>query len=141
MRIRPILQIFAVVGVLFLPMLALIPAEASVDFTCPSGVMCVYPGDDFTGNYGSAPGEIVPFTTITPNEWVTFASLGYSNPNPGSINNNTSLYCAFVYSFKLSSEVAEQPKSKDHLDNDYGYIFVTGTINGNCPTNQPPPPS
>jgi hypothetical protein len=139
MKLRSALQVIAALAVVSTPMLALAPAEAAVEFTCPSGVICVYPNDGWTGNYGSAPGEITAFGNVAPNSWYTFGSLGYSNPNPGSITNQTTYYCAFVYSKKLSDEAAENPGNRSALDSNYGYILVTGTVNGNCPSAPPPP--
>jgi hypothetical protein len=129
----------AVLGICALMPLSALPANARAAspgiskpsaalFTCPaSGVACVYPNDDFSGNYGSpwnGPGEIT--APLVQNEtWYAFSAnnLKMSPPNPGSITNHLSA-CIWVYSFSLSKFLSIKTQTRAATDNSYGYVYV-----------------
>ena len=60
----------------------------SPDFTCPDRTVCLFPNDDYTGNYGNLPATFQP-ADFTSGMWFTWSDVGAGDPNPGSLNNNS----------------------------------------------------
>jgi hypothetical protein len=93
-------------------------------FTCPDRTICLYPNDDFTGNYGSDPVEIVPADT-TSGVWFSFDSYGADSPHPGSLNNNSGS-SIWVYDHQAPVEAGSNPAcltpGKWILDHAYGHF-------------------
>jgi hypothetical protein len=59
--------------------------------------MCLFPNDDYTGNYAAGPVLIDPSSPfISSGTWYDFEDFGASDPNPGSVNNNSGS-CLWVF--------------------------------------------
>lgn len=90
-------------------------------FTCPSRRICLFPNNDFTGNYpGGQPAELDPAGT-TSGAWINFAL----SPNPGSVNNNSGS-SIWVYDRQKAVSPGSNPwclsPGKYVLDHSYGYF-------------------
>jgi hypothetical protein len=112
------------------------------DFNCPGDTVCVFPNDNYSGNYG-APwyGPAKLGIDAYTNYWFSFASANIT-PNPGSLNNNYSRDCTWVYD-KAAGPGSEnpypvEPDTKYDLADSYGYIYIQSGQN-ECPANAPAP--
>ncbi len=93
-------------------------------FTCPDRSICLFPNNDFTGNYGSSPVIVVPAGT-TSGTWFSFDSIGAGSPHPGSINNNSGS-SIWVYDRQAPVVSGSNPacltQGKYTLSHSYGYF-------------------
>jgi hypothetical protein len=116
--------------------------SAQPDFTCPGATVCVFPNENETGNYGAPwDGPAKLGIDAYTNYWFSFASASIT-PNPGSLNNNYSEDCTWVYD-KAAGPSSNNPHpvnadAKYNLDNSYGYIYIQ-TGYSQCPANPPTP--
>src|SRR5262249_55831223 len=95
----------------------------SPDFTCPSRTICLFPNDDYTGNYGSSPVILVPAGT-TSGVWCSFNTIGADSPHPGSMNNNSGS-SIWVYDHQAGPSAGNPvclSKGRHVLDHSYGYF-------------------
>jgi Peptidase inhibitor family I36 len=107
------------------------------DFTCPSPDICLFPNKDFTGNYNAWDGPAVLPTDVYNGRWISFDSIGASNPHPGSIN-NTSQSVMWVYA-KDNGDRQCLDHGKWIPAHTYGWFFIQFGIHtcGSIPTPLP----
>jgi hypothetical protein len=97
-----------------------------VGFRCPSASICVFPHDNYTGNYGApwnGPG-IIDANAVADDTWYKFSArnLRMSHPNPGSITNKTTS-CVWLYS-RSRGKLSIKEHTRKAADHKYGYIYV-----------------
>jgi hypothetical protein len=95
--------------------------SADAGFSCPSATVCLFPNDDYTGNYaGGSPVELP--TDVYNGSWYSFSQVGASDPNPGSINDNSNSVM-WLYVKSAGIEVC-LPPGKSIETNSFGYIYI-----------------
>jgi hypothetical protein len=111
-------------------------AAAAPDFTCPSRSVCLFPNDDWAGNYPGGAPVVLP-TDVYNGAWLTFASVGASNPNPGSLNDNSNsvmwIHAADAGTYKCLTP------SKWILFHSWGWFFIQFGVTS-CPAHHPAGP-
>ncbi len=96
------------------------PAEA--DFTCPSSTVCLFPNDNYTGNYVTwgSPAELA--TDGWNGAWWPFSDDYASNPDPGSLNDNSN---SIIWVYAKDTNTSRCLTSgRSVLDNLYGYFYI-----------------
>jgi hypothetical protein len=106
------------------------------DFTCPRPSVCLFPNNDFTGNYPAWDGPAVLATDVWNGQWYSFAQADASNPNPGSLNDNSNSVM-WVYAKNINVGFCLTP-GRYTLQHTYGYFFIEFGIT-TCPSNDRPP--
>lgn len=109
------------------PVPGLTAAQAvSPDFTCPGGAICLFPKDDYTGNYNGSPAEI-EVDGVENGAWFSFGGYGAGSPNPGSMDNNTGS-SVWVYDHQEPVKSGSNPTclrpGRHVLDNKFGHFEV-----------------
>lgn len=115
-----------------------VPVNSSpnVDFTCTAATVCLFPNDDYTGNYPAWSGPAELDTRAWSGKWYSFAHVNASNPNPGSLNDNSnSVMWVYAKSQGLAICLVQ---GKHPLYNGYGYFFIQYGVT-NCGINPPTP--
>jgi hypothetical protein len=96
-------------------------------FTCSDHTICLFPNDDFTGNYGCCdPAVLVP-ADIPNLTWFSFFAWAALSPNPGSMNNDSGS-CIWLYDRQAgisSSNPKHFAPGRYDLKNMYGYFEVS----------------
>jgi hypothetical protein len=64
-------------------------SSVQLGFTCPDRTVCLFPNNDFTGNYPGWGGPAELATDVWNGQWYSFAQADASNPDPGSLNDNS----------------------------------------------------
>lgn len=94
-------------------------------FTCPDRSICIYPNDDFTGNYPGGQPVILDPAGTTSGVWFSLDSIGASSPHPGSVNNNSGS-SIWVYDHQAPVVPGSNPwclsPGKYVLDHAYGHF-------------------
>jgi hypothetical protein len=106
------------------------------DFTCPSATVCLFPNNDFTGSYPDWGGPAELATDVWNGEWYSFAQAGASDPNPGSLNDNSNSVM-WVYAKDINAGICLTP-GRYILEHTYGYFFIEFGVT-TCPANPPNP--
>lgn len=110
--------------------------SADLDFTCPSRTVCLFPNDNYTGNYPGWGGPAELATDVWNGQWYSFAQADASNPNPGSLNDNSNSVI-WVYAKDLNLALCLTP-GRYSLDHTYGYFFIQFGVTS-CNANPPMP--
>jgi hypothetical protein len=98
------------------------PSSPDVDFTCPSATVCLFPNDNYTGNYPGWGGPAELATDVWNGEWYSFADAAASDPNPGSLNDNSNSVM-WIYAKDAGVLVCLTP-GKYVPDHAYGYFYI-----------------
>lgn len=98
------------------------PESVQPDFTCPGKTVCLFPNDDYTGNYPAWGGPATLATDVWNGRWYHFSDAGASNPNPGSLHDNSGSII-WIYAKDLNRPVCLTPGKYD-LNHVYGYFFI-----------------
>lgn len=106
------------------------------DFTCPGRTVCLFPNNDFTGNYPGWGGPAELATDVWNGQWYSFSQASASNPNPGSLNDNSNSVM-WIYAKDLNQAVCLTP-GRYVLQHTYGYFFIQFGVT-TCAANPPGP--
>lgn len=108
------------------------------NFTCSSPTVCLYPNDNYTGNYPNWGGPATLATDKWNGVWYTFNDASASNPNPGSLNDDSNSVM-WVYSQQLGNIYACLTPGKWQLNNEWGYFYIMYGVTS-CPAYHPAGP-
>jgi hypothetical protein len=92
------------------------------DFTCPDRTVCLFPNNDFTGNYPGWGGPAQLPTDVDNGQWYSFNQVAASNPNPGSLNDNSGSI-VWVYAKDANAPACLNP-GRWVLSHSFGYFFI-----------------
>jgi len=106
------------------------------DFTCPRPSVCLFPHNDFTGKYPAWGGPAVLATDVWNGQWYSFSQAGASNPNPGSLNDNSNSVM-WVYAKNINVGICLTP-GRYTLEHTYGYFYIEFGVTA-CPASPPKP--
>lgn len=109
------------------------------DFTCPSATVCLFPGDNYDGNYPYWGGPAELPTSEYRGKWTSFSdtTVEASNPNPGSIHINANSVM-WVYDEATGMVPVCYAMGKHVLDHSYGWFYIQYGYTA-CPSQWPTP--
>ena len=106
------------------------PSPVQPDFTCASPTVCLFPNNDFTGNYPAWGGPAELAADVWNGQWYSFSQANASNPNPGSLNDDSNSVM-WVYAKDSGARWCLTP-GKYVLAHTYGYFFIEFGVTS-CP--------
>jgi hypothetical protein len=109
----------------------------AIDFMCPDRTVCLFPNDNYTGNYPAWGGPAELATDVWNGSWYSFSDADASNPNPGSLNDNSGSII-WIYAADSGNPPVCLPPGKYVLDHAFGYFYIEYGV-GSCPSSAPGP--
>lgn len=110
----------------------------AVDFTCPARTVCVFPNDDYTGNYAAwhnMPAQLA--TDLYNGIWTRFSDVDIK-PNPGSLHDNSNS-CVWVLDEQENDAQPIEPNTEFVADHNFGWFFIQFGVS-TCGSVAPPNP-